>query len=354
MMENIHQSDEKYIILDNKNKEDKLCQFEVTFADTIDLKQPYECAILQATLPNKLYVNQFPKKYKIFLHMVWIKSFNVGGYKVLNNEKYYDQESSQDYEKSKTVEIEIGPNLKSHQKILQEFENVIRNPKIFEELSNFYKKRFSKASLSRDAEYKIIWPEISYKYGRFENKDGCIKYTGITEDFYKEYSPKYNAEFLLYYAKKKDFFKDKNVFLYLTFDRELHELLGFDPEHYPNITIYDVGYVHKLQISNEGLAKYRVNFDWFDPLYIYSNIIQDTYCGNIKKNILKVIARKSFEEKEVVDYNFDNLMFIPLRIKEIHSIKISCSDSLGQIPTYDRGHISLSLLLRPLYNHGSI
>ena len=47
-------------------------------------------------------------------------------------------------------------------------------------------------------------------------------------------------------------------------------------------------------------------------------------------------------------------MFIPLLIQEIHSIKISCADSTGITPTYDKGYILLSLVLRPVIENGGI
>ena len=356
MMEDLHYNQETYIILDNKSSDEKQCEFEVTFPNTIYLNGAYECALIQTTLPNNLYINKFPKKYKIYLNMVWVKSFKYSQFE--ENAYPFDKETSQDYLKSKIIELEIGPNILGHKKFIREFEKVVKNQKTFDEINDFYKKRFSGANITQNL--TLIWPQISYQNGKFKNKQGGVRFTGILKDIYnREFkAPKYTSRNNLDFYKdfKKEFHKHKIMFLYLTFNEELHEKLGFDPNFYPNIKLIEVADNNSLQQLNEGSAKYKVDLDWFDPIYMYCDIVSETYCGNVKANILKIFQRYSMKESEVVDYSFDNLMFIRLRVNEIHSIKISCADSTGEIPTFENGFISLSLLLRPLYdnNYGRI
>ena len=90
------------------------------------------------------------------------------------------------------------------------------------------------------------------------------------------------------------------------------------------------------------------------PIYIYTDIVKGTHCGNVKANILRVLLTTLLTDEELVDYSFDNLMFIPLRIQEIHSIKISCADSTCITPNYDKVYISLSLMFRPVIENGGI
>lgn len=78
--------------MENISSEDKQCEFEVTYTDTIFLEKPYECALLQATLPNKMFINRFPSEYSIFLNMVWIKSFKLSSFQEYpTNPALYDK-----------------------------------------------------------------------------------------------------------------------------------------------------------------------------------------------------------------------------------------------------------------------
>ena len=88
---------------------------------------------------------------------------------------------------------------------------------------------------------------------------------------------------------------------------------------------------------------------WFNLIYVYTDIVKETYCGDTKANLLKVFARKN-SKKDNVPYHFNNLLYIPLRLSEINSIRFICADSFGETLTYLTGHISLTLAIRPIEN----
>ena len=123
---------------------------------------------------------------------------------------------------------------------------------------------------------------------------------------------------------------------------------------FPNTIYLDKPYECALLQVTLPNKLYVNRLPFTGPIYIYTDIVKETHCGNVKANILRVLLTKLLTGEELVDYSFDNLMFIPLLIQEIHSIKISCADSTGITPTYEQGYISLSLLLRPSYENGRI
>jgi len=96
-----------------------------------------------------------------------------------------------------------------------------------------------------------------------------------------------------------------------------------------------------------GLNKYPFIFrslKLIDIIFIYCNIVKHSYVGNTKSNILRVFKRLNKSGQ----YNFQNLLYVPLRIEEINSIKISCRDNLGDVIKFKDGNISLTLLFRPI------
>ncbi len=80
---------------------------------------------------------------------------------------------------------------------------------------------------------------------------------------------------------------------------------------------------------------------------MYSDIVKETYVGNTKSNILRVFPVNKLDKNKIISYNFEHLFYIPLRVNEIISIKISIRDSLSNIIIYDEGDISLTLIFRP-------
>lgn len=101
-----------------------------------------------------------------------------------------------------------------------------------------------------------------------------------------------------------------------------------------------------IEQKNEGLAKYQPNFDKVDNYFVYSDIIEESQIGNVKANLLRVVSKENSFFEDVNIYTFNNLMFVPLRINEINSIKISITDNFGQIINYKNGYIYLKLLFR--------
>src|SRR5260370_3361354 len=134
------------------------------------------------------------------------------------------------------------------------------------------------------------------------------------------------------------------AYSYFNFSKNLHKILGFDIDKFPNV-IYDE---NTKIASNESKAINKPDFKKIvDILFVYSYIVKETYFGNTKSNILTVFPFIKLDKNKIISYNFEHLFYIPLRVNEIISIKISIRDSLSNIIIYDEGEISLTLIFRP-------
>src|SRR5260370_15196817 len=134
------------------------------------------------------------------------------------------------------------------------------------------------------------------------------------------------------------------AYSYFNFSKNLHKILGFNLDKFPNV-IYDE---NTKIASNESKAINKPDFKKIvDILFVYSDIVKETYVGNTKSNILRVFPVNKLDKNKIISYNFEHLFYIPLRVNEIISIKISIRDSLSNIIIYDEGEISLTLIFRP-------
>ena len=133
---------------------------------------------------------------------------------------------------------------------------------------------------------------------------------------------------------------------YMNYNKPLHEFFGFDIEKYPNI-LFDSN--SKQAIPQEEFAeRYIEPMHDINVFHVYSDIIKESYIGNVKANILRIFPRNKLCKDETLTYYFDKNMFIPLRVDEINSIKISIRNNLADVMKYKKGNISATLLIRPL------
>ena len=84
-----------------------------------------------------------------------------------------------------------------------------------------------------------------------------------------------------------------------------------------------------------------------DIYYLYLDIIRESFIGDQKSNILRIFTHNKNSTDENVTYKFENNLFIPLRVEEIISIKLSIRNNRGELLGYDVGEICVTLLFRP-------
>lgn len=362
MDQNIFESDEKVFYLNNiKNNENK-CEFEQEFKKTLQLNEPHECALMEINLPNQMSTHKFYKTRYITLWLYWNKflRIEVGRTLIPPGGDYHQRfhllptpyrdhfRRSIDKRKIKLKKYSIGPNLET----LEEIELRLRQINSFArtEMILAYKNIFVDAILEDDL--NLFPPNISFHNNHVKNEYGRIQYRGHHLEKNEEHNlVNFNKHKEIYEKDKKKFFRYTACFVYYEIDKDLAQLFGYETSHIPQHIFEESHDETKITQINGGLSTFEVNFEWFDLIYIYCDIITESHCGDIKANVLKVFPRKRANQNhQMVTYAFTNLMFIPLRIDEIHKIKISCADSSGQIPKYKVGHVSLTLLIRKLKN----
>lgn len=348
----IHESEEKYIFFHNANQ-DKKGEFEINLSDTLNLTQ-YECALFDLNLPNKIKTEKFFVERYIYLNLVWVKKIDFEIFEKDKRPEYFDEETNPEAKTPLKVDLKIGPNIETLDQLKNAIIEVTKGDSIHDKIESLYKTRFAKAFGLED-QINLFYPKISFDNGFFRNVVGEIRFRGLTKKYLSEFTEvKVSGEPYLeetYISSERfEFFKTKAAFLYFTFDEELHEILGFDGNKYPNVRITETTDEIKCELYNNGWADYKCEIDWFNLIYIYTDIVRESYCGNIKANILKVVTRESDDQKDIIHYSFPNLLFVPLRVDEIRTIKFKLCDSFGQIIAYTKGMISMTLFMRPRRN----
>ena len=68
-----------------------------------------------------------------------------------------------------------------------------------------------------------------------------------------------------------------------------------------------------------------------------------------KVNILQTfLSEKKVSDNDIRSIEFENLIYIPLRIDEITSISIQLRDMKGALIYYDKGALNCVLIIRPI------
>ena len=316
-------------IILSEDKKDKICDFRVNFSKPLIFQEESEVGLLEITVPDSIKTNPFALERKLTLNLIWIKHW-------FKNQDYEDKTFLKTYQTDRNFDESCL--IKEYISTPQQFFTVDDFKKWFRnELSNvidqkikiMFKKRFDKYDFQQgipetETDVKIILPELISNNNIFENKPGWISVK--------------NAEL-------PNEPMNPIAYLFINFDPELHSMLGFDSNDFP--IFQPIEFQDKFSTPiEEKKAKFEVKeFGKFDNIFVYSDIVGETYVGNIKANILRIFAR-NYSYCTNVTYAFYNIIFIPLRIKEINSIRIQICDSFGQIASYDRGHINLVLIIK--------
>ena len=127
------------------------------------------------------------------------------------------------------------------------------------------------------------------------------------------------------------------VELYWTFDDILHYILGYEES--------------KLN-KPEGLAKYPVDiYGSNHALYVYTNIIKESFVGNQKSQILRIIPlEKNINNDEVImkSKSFNPILFFPLRMHSFDMIEIEIRDATGRYIVFESGRVIVTLMFKKI------
>ena len=292
-------------------------------------------------MPNDVKTHKFEIERYLYLDLYWQTNFSYIMYKKSNDPRFFDKQSSDNFEMKKRIEYKIEPNIASNWELIQRFNKI--KDEAYAEIKKFYKARFAEAILVNDL--NLFAPRLSITNGRFQNHPGKVLFRGLT------FTEKFKETDEDYERLKNKMFGLTILYAAFNFDRDLHEILGFDNNFYPNYKFITTNHGLQMTTVNDGIASQKADLNWFNLIYVYCDVLQESFIGDQKANLLKVFSRRTSENQETITYNFTNLMFIPLRVTEFNSIRFLCCDTFGNIADYSRGHIALTLLIRPRLQH---
>ena len=124
--------------------------------------------------------------------------------------------------------------------------------------------------------------------------------------------------------------------IYWKFDEYLHLLLGFQEN----------------ETSRVKNAKYPIDiFGNISELYIYTNIIRESFVGNKKAQLLRVIPVDKPTDKKIIinkSISFNPILFYPLRSTTFDLIEIQIRDSTGNLIKFESGKVIITLMFKEI------
>ena len=87
----------------------------------------------------------------------------------------------------------------------------------------------------------------------------------------------------------------------------------------------------------------------FQNIYINSNLIQTQFVGNVRANVLRVIAPVQ-KKGEIETFTFDPIFYFPLRIIKFNTVEINITSDTGDLVPFDGGVVVVVLHLRRKHN----
>lgn len=111
-----------------------------------------------------------------------------------------------------------------------------------------------------------------------------------------------------------------------------------------------LGYQENELLKEKSKSKYKIDlFNNSHTLFIYSNIVQDSFISNIKSQLLRIFPlEKINDEKQMKSITFNPIIFRPLRVGIFDSITIEIRDSIGNPVIFESGSITITLMLRKI------
>ena len=87
----------------------------------------------------------------------------------------------------------------------------------------------------------------------------------------------------------------------------------------------------------------------FQNIYINSDLIQTQFVGNVRANVLRVIAPVQ-KKGEIETFTFDPIFYFPLRIIKFNTVEINITSDIGNLVPFDGGVVVVVLHLRRKHN----
>ena len=334
-----------------KEDNNNLSEVKTTFDKTLYLSRRMECSLSEINIPNKMLPvsNKHTSKDYHVKYNYWTSTSvhsnilnNIWEAKIPNI-KAINLPISDVQEQRETVKLNIFENIESFIKCLLDITNAY---KIVTE--NFIRKYYSLPT-----NFSLTFEEAQIKCDHnfhIENRIGKFvlrvkKNSNLKEANFNEYDM--HGRDIEYLPLDEDEFAIAAKF-YFTLSKDLHELLGYDSNIFPNVRIDEITGETSSEISPSKTKKFIDKTKESDLYFVHCDIVKESLVGSIRKNILKIFPRNKHSTDENVNYILNDNLYIPLRVEEINSIKISIRNQFGEIHKFDKGKIFLTLLMRPI------
>ena len=122
----------------------------------------------------------------------------------------------------------------------------------------------------------------------------------------------------------------------------LENILGLSPEQTPLCNTEQESVTIRADLSSDLQAGIHA-------LYVYCDLLQFTYVGDIKAPLLRVV-NSGGEAGDVVTRYYERPRYIPLQKKNFDSIQIIIRDDLGEKIQFEAGKVLLTLHFRRARN----
>ena len=101
-----------------------------------------------------------------------------------------------------------------------------------------------------------------------------------------------------------------------------------------------------IQIKMSDLNK---DMGIFQNIYINSDLVQTQFVGNVRANVLRVIAPVQ-NKGEIETLTFNPIFYFPVRVTKFNTIQINITGDTGELVPFDGGVVVVVLHLRRKHN----
>lgn len=109
-----------------------------------------------------------------------------------------------------------------------------------------------------------------------------------------------------------------------------------------------LGYMENEEFKVKNKSKYHVDlYNNSHTLFIYSNIIQESFVSNVKTQLLRIFPLEKLEDdKHMKSIIFNPIIYRPLRVGVFDAIIIEIRDSAGEFVIFESGSVTVTLMFR--------
>ena len=326
------------IIKSHHNK----CDYIVNYDKPILLNKLMECALLKLYCPEKLFTLPYGDVFTMELKLWFIKPPEMFS-------SFIKTDFKNIYNFSKIYEYKLTDKKEDSIKQLKEMEI-----KINIQIKKYYNQRHTYTMDEDPNELQLEFPEI-----RFYNVDLYFTPLKILDETNKLiFRP---AQIIM----EKTVIQNKDILVgigYISLNKALHLHLGIDEEKFPMTELVPEGYhlppntvypdykqYYRNKEPSELDLKQAKHILLNEQIYLYCDILKESYVNDQKVNILQTfLSEKKVSDNDIRSIEFENLIYIPLRIDEITSISIQLRDMKGALIYYDKGTLNCVIKIRPI------